>query len=266
MNCSLLHTQPSAALKSAYRSFPIPSPLSRFIDSCEGYVETSTPMSNRTSKNQRKRCSLILSTVTVLLSTTASLTWSCGLGNDAEPPPIPKLRGHHLIWKKKLPITGQSVRTPALSGPSSDYVLLVSGRVDTGRYGEKLTAEHRTDQAGQYRLPHDHLKLSPPGLVSTHRDRTHHEYLYEWDEKKPLKGERVTIQFQGLAYRFRISPERLEEVSRSSLEVSVWKRGEPPGTPLLIYILFGGVVLLFLALFFFRRWLLSRQKKSSKRH
>ena len=194
-------------------------------------METSATMSNRTQKNQLKSCSLLLSLVTVSLSTAAALSWSCGLGKDTEPPPIPKLRGHHLIWKKKLPITGRSVRTPALSGPSRDYVILVSGHVDTGRYGEKLTAEHRTDQAGQYRLPHDHLKLSSPGLVSTYRDRTHHEYLYEWEEEKPLKEERVTIQFKDLAYRFRISPDRLKGVSRNSLEVSVWKRGEPPEPP-----------------------------------
>jgi hypothetical protein len=149
----------------------------------------------------------------------------------AEPPPIADLHGHHLRWRKKLPIDGEEIQTPPLEGSPQSYKLLISGYVDTGRYGEKVDAEHRTGQAQQFRFKHDHLRFTiegePVRLKTLYRDRVHHQYVYGLSAGQGMRGNKISIRFKGLAYRFRISPAKLSEVSRNRLFVSMWRRGSP---------------------------------------
>lgn len=162
----------------------------------------------------------------VALGCAAGAVSSCGLA-EQKPPPVSLLEGHYLVWRASLPVTGREVRTPPIDGDPSAYKILVEGYVDAGRYGEKLDAEHRTDQAQAFRLDHDHLRFSPDGIRPTHQDRVHHQYVYELPSDG-VEGERLGIRFEGLAYRFRISPGKLAEVSRNRMYVSLWRRGSPP--------------------------------------
>jgi hypothetical protein len=140
------------------------------------------------------------------------------------------LKNYHKVWEAKLPISGDEVASPPMArGGSSTYRVLVSGAVDTGGLGVVLDGQHNTDQSRQFRLKHDHLKLDPPALSPVYRNRVTHRYVYEFAEEFSPSGKRVTARFEGLAYRFRVSQARLARESKSTLKVSLWKRGPAPG-------------------------------------
>lgn len=158
------------------------------------------------------------------------------------------LENYHKVWEAKLPISGEAVSSPAMGrGGSGTYRVLVSGTVDTGGLGVVLDGLHNADQSRQFRLKHNHLQFEPSTLSPLYRNRVKHRYIYGFAEKFNPAGNRVTARFEGLARRFRVSPARLSKESKSTLKVSLWKRGPAPGPGRALYWVLGGLGLVLLS-------------------
>lgn len=172
--------------------------------------------------------------------------------------------GYHKIWEASLPCTGERITGPDLHwvGPDT-YRVQVTGVLDTRKLGAKYDAELRSISAKEFRVKHDHLRFASPSWVGLYGHHEDHRYVYGLKPRVKKRPEQLILSLEGIAIYYRISPSRLKRESKSTLRVSLWKKGDTPrgGSPVRwdFAALFAGLGLL--------GWLLYwvTQRRSSRR-
>ncbi len=138
--------------------------------------------------------------------------------------------GYRKVWEARLPCDGRQAVSPPLGWEGPDtYRVEVTGLLDTGTLGAKYDAELRSISARELRVRHSHLRFASPGWMSIYANHPGHRYVYGLDAQASRRPERLRVSFEGIAYQFRISPQRLRRESTNTLRVSLWRKGaEPP--------------------------------------
>jgi hypothetical protein len=169
--------------------------------------------------------------------------------------PRDPLAGHHQVWKRPLPISGEAVVVKSLAPGDR---LVVTGTVDTGPHSVVFDARLHTNPGKHFRIRHDHLRFSPR-LDLVHGYHRGHRYVFRLPEGS--KPQRLEVRFTGLPWRFRVSATHLARVSRSTLSVALWRPGpEPQKSSRGRFALVGIIAVLFGALL---AWLLWKSRRSS---
>jgi len=139
------------------------------------------------------------------------------------------LVGYHQVWEARLPVGGKVISSPILRwGTADTYRVQVTGVLDTQRLGAKYDAAFSAISAQEFRVRHDHLRFKSPSWVAVYAHHRDHRYVYGLDPQAARRPERLRLSLEGIAFKFRISPARLERESSSTLRVSIWKKGAAP--------------------------------------
>ncbi len=136
------------------------------------------------------------------------------------------LAGYHKIWEADLPCNETVISSGELRWEAADtYRVLVTGVLDTRKLGAKYDAEFRAISEREFRVRHDHLRFGSPAWISLYSFHGAHRYVYRLDSKARKRPSRLRLSLEGIAHRYRISPARLQQDSRSTIRVSLWKKG-----------------------------------------